>query len=80
MLKQVTNRDSLYSTKNNIQHFVITYKEKESEMNIDKKLNHFAVCLKLTQYCQSTILQLKSVIRNSSKRVDTIHYFNELTS
>ena len=41
--------------------------EKESEKNIDKKLNHFAVHLKLTQYCQSTILQLKNVIRNSSK-------------
>ena len=45
-LKQITNKDLLYSTGNYIQHLVITYNGKESE----------AVHLKLTQYCKSTMV------------------------
>ena len=68
--KQITNKDLLYSTGNYTQYLVITYKGKESEkeymciyiyvcLYIYIYLNHFAVHLKLTQHCKSTILQLK---------------------
>ena len=33
-IKQITNKDLLYSTGNYTQNFVITYKGKESENNI----------------------------------------------
>ena len=58
----------LYSTGNYTQYFVLTYKGKESgeeytqthrETHIPIKQDHFAVQLKLTQHCKSTILQLK---------------------
>ena len=50
----VTNKDLLYSTGNYTQYLVITYNGKESEKKI---LNHFAVHLKLTQHCKSTLFQ-----------------------
>ena len=57
------NKDPLYSIENYTQHFVITYKGKESEKKkriyTYVQLNHFAVHLELTQHCKSTIPQLK---------------------
>ena len=66
------NKDILYSTENSIQYLKITYNGKEFLKRIYihihihiyiymyiKKPNHFVVHLKLTQYCKSTILQLK---------------------
>ena len=47
---------------NYTQYFVITYKKKESEKEyiyIYKKLNRYAVHLKLTQDCKSTMFQFK---------------------
>ena len=68
------NKDILYSTENSIQYLKITYNGKEFLKRIYihihihiyiymyiKKPNHFAVHLKLTQYCKSTILRLKKV-------------------
>ena len=54
-MKQTKNKNLLYSTGNYIQYLVIINNGKESEKNI--YLNHFAVHLKLTQYCKSTIIQ-----------------------
>ena len=45
------------STEIYAQYFVITCKGKESEKKMYIYLNHFAVHPKLTQHCQSTILQ-----------------------
>ena len=42
------------NTANNIKYFVIICNGKHI------KLNHFAVCLELTEYCKLTILQLKN--------------------
>ena len=71
-IKQITNKDLLYIMENYIQYFVITYKEKQSEKThrhththtythtyITVSLNHYAVQLKLTQHCESAILQFK---------------------
>ena len=61
-IKQITSKDLLYSTGNSTQYSLITYKGKESEKEqiyVYVKLNHFAVHLKLTQHCKSTILQYK---------------------
>ena len=47
-------------TGNSTQYSMITYMRKESEkqgIHAHVKLNHFAVHLKLTQHCLSTILQ-----------------------
>jgi len=47
---------------NDIHYLVITYKGKKSEKEYIytyTKLNHFAVHLKLTPHCKSTILQFK---------------------
>ena len=58
----VNNRDLLYNTAH-IQYLVITYNGKVSEKEYTYiyiyKLHHFAVHLKLSQHCKSTILQLK---------------------
>ena len=51
----MNNKVLLYSTGNNIQYLVITCNGKESEKEYIY-LNHFAVHLKLTQHCKSTIL------------------------
>ena len=52
----------VYSTGSYIQHLIITYNGKESEkeyIDIDIDLNHFALHLKLTWHCKSTLLQLE---------------------
>ena len=54
-IKKITNKDLLYSPGNYTQYRVITYNEKESE------LNHFSVYLKLTQHCKWTIFQYKKI-------------------
>ena len=70
-IKQIINKDLLYCTGNYTQYLVITYMEKKSgkeyiyiyiymQVHIYTQLNHFAVRLKLTQHCKSTILQLKN--------------------
>ena len=54
----INNKDLLYSTRSYIQYLVITCNEKNLKkiIYIYIYLNHFAVYLKLTQYCKSTIL------------------------
>ena len=59
-MKQVNNKDLLYSTGNYTQYIIIMYNGKESEKEyiyicITESL--FAVQLKLTQHCKLTILQ-----------------------
>ena len=59
-IKQITNKDLLYSTRNSTQYSVITHMRKESEKEwiyVYVLLNHFAVYLKITQHFESTILQ-----------------------
>ena len=52
---------------NYTQYFVITYKKKESEKEyIYIKLNRYAVHLKLTQDCKSTMFQFKKFFLNSA--------------
>ena len=62
-IKQVNNKDLLYSTGNYILYLVINYNGKELKkyryIHIYVELNHFSVHLKLTQYCKSNILQFK---------------------
>ena len=58
------NKDLLYSTGNYAQYFVIMSKEKESEkeyihMHTYTHIHHFAVYLKIIQYCTLTILQFQ---------------------
>ena len=56
-VKWITNKDPLYSTEKSAQCYVTTQMEKEfekEEMHVFVQLIHFAVHLKLTQYCQST--------------------------
>ena len=58
----MNNKALLYSTGDYIQYLLINYNGKEYEQEhicIQMKLSHFAVYQKLTQYCKSTILQLK---------------------
>ena len=50
-IKQVNNKDLLYSTRNDTQYLVMTYDGKESEKE------SLAVHLKLTQHCKLTTLQ-----------------------
>ena len=65
-MKQVNNKDLLYSTGNYTQYLVISYNRKESEREyyIRIYLNHFAVHWKLTQYCKSTVLLIKNSFNN----------------
>ena len=59
-IKWITNKDLLYRTENSTQYCVMAYVGKESKkewINIYVQLIHFAVHLKLTQYCKSTIFQ-----------------------
>ena len=53
----------MQSTRNYTQYLIITYNGKESEKGKNMCAypypNYFAVHLKLTQYCKSTILQKK---------------------
>lgn len=53
------NRDILYSTRKSIQYYVIPYMGKESETEwiyAYAELIYSAVCLKLTELCNATIL------------------------
>ena len=52
---------TVHSTGNYIQYLAITMMEKNLKENMYAyvSLNHFAVHLKLMQYCKSTVLQLK---------------------
>ena len=61
---KINNRDLLYRTENYIQYLEITYNGKESKNKEYMKPSHFVVHLILTQYCKSTILQLKKKILN----------------
>ena len=66
----IYNRDLLYSTGNYIQYFTTVNYEKEYEKEyICVKRNHFAVHLKLTQHCESTILQLKTNKKEANLRL-----------
>ena len=56
-IKYINNKDILYSTRSYIQYCVIVCDGKEPEKEYISYLNHFAVHLKLTQHCKSTILQ-----------------------
>ena len=59
-IKQIINKDQLYSTGNSTQYSVVTYMERESEMEwiyVCVQLNHFAVHMKLIQHYKSIILQ-----------------------
>ena len=62
-IKQMNNKDLLYSTGNYIQYLVINYKRIWKSIYVYVcvyiYVNHFAVHLKLTRHCKSTILQLK---------------------
>ena len=49
------------------------------KLNIYIKLNHFAVHLKLTQYCKSTILQLKKSTVLTEKDLHTEVFSNPET-
>ena len=60
-IKQITNKDLLYSTGKYTQYFVIPSKGKDSEKRIFIYI-HCAVHLKLTQHCKSTLLQFKKEI------------------
>ena len=53
-IKQICNKDLLYSTGNYSYYLIITYNGKSA-----KVLNQYAVHLKLTQYYKLTIPQLK---------------------
>ena len=56
-VKQITNKDLLYSTGNSSQYSAMTYMGKESEkewLYVYVKLIHFVVQQKLTQHCEST--------------------------
>ena len=57
-IKQITSKHILYTTGNCTQYFVITCKGKEYEKE-QIYINHFAIHLKLTQYCKSTICNKK---------------------
>ena len=57
-IKMINNKHLLYSTWNYIQYPIINYNKKERRcVHTDI---HFAVYLKLTQYCKSTICQLEN--------------------
>ena len=59
-IKKINNKHLLYSTWNYIQYPVINYNKKERRY-VHTDIN-FAVYLKLTQYCKSTIFQLENRI------------------
>ena len=47
----------MYSTGNSTQYFVMAYRKRIVKETVYVELIHFAVHLKLTQHCKSTILQ-----------------------
>ena len=59
-IKQITNKDLLYSTRNSTQYSVTTYMGKESKeewIYVYVQLIYFTVQQKSTQHCEPTILQ-----------------------
>ena len=65
--------DLLYSTGNSTQYLVIIYIGKESEKGwiyVYAQLNHFAVHLKLTQHCKSTIFQYKIKTKKNKMKIN----------
>ena len=55
-VKQITNKDLLYSTGNSTQYCTMAYMEKDSKKEWIYVLQiHFAVQQKLMQYCKSII-------------------------
>ena len=59
-IEWINNKVLLYSTGNYIQYPLIKHNGKEYEKEYTYRYNnHFAVHQKLTQYCKSTIPQLK---------------------
>ena len=53
-LKWITNKDLLYSTRNSAQYYVVDWMEGESGgewLYVYIWLSHFAMFLKLSQYC-----------------------------
>ena len=59
-MKQITSQELLHSTENSTQYCIITRIGKESKKRwtyVYAQLIHIAVHLKLTQHCESTILQ-----------------------
>ena len=78
-IKQMNNKDLLYSTGNCIQYLVIMYSGKESE----KKLfvDHFVLCQKLAQHCKSTRLQQeKKINKNMHSSHKIYHVLDSLRS
>ena len=58
-IKEITNKDLLYSTGKSAQYSVITYMGQESEKEctcVYVKVTHDAVHLKLTRHCKATTL------------------------
>ena len=50
-------------------------KESEKEyIYVYVKLSHFAVCLKLTQHCKSTVLQYKITIKLKKNSILVLHF------
>ena len=68
-IKQIINKNLLYSTGNYIQYLIITYNGKNICVciYIYIYMNHYAVLLKLTN-CISTIIQLKKKKLEKNKR------------
>ena len=61
-LKRITNKDLLYSTGNPAQCYVAAWLGGEfggEQIHVYAWLSPFGVHLKLSQYCQSAILQCK---------------------
>ena len=61
-LKRITNKDLLYSTGNPAQCYVAAWMGGEfggEQIHVYAWLSPFGVHLKLSQYCQSAILQCK---------------------
>ena len=58
-IKQITNKDIIYSTGNSTQYLVITHSREESENESVIYNSHLAVYMKKTQHCKSTMLQFR---------------------
>ena len=60
-VKQISNKDLPYSVEHYTQYLVITY----NEIQYAKILDHYAVHVKLTQYCKSTKLNKTKLFSNN---------------
>ena len=65
-MQRLKEGPAIYSARNYTQYPVINQNRKEYEKNACVILNHFTVRRKLTQHCESTVLQLKK------KRAETV--------